>query len=87
MLRLVRFYTITGGREVKAWLAPAGTTYREAARKIHTDFYERFIKAEVIKVSDFLQLGSEQACRDAGKVRIAGPDDKVEGNEIVKILI
>ncbi len=44
----------------------------QTAGIIHTDFEKGFIRAEVIKYDDYVALGSEKACRDAGKIGIEG---------------
>ena len=46
----------------------------QAAGVIHTDFEKGFIRAEVIAYEDFISLGSESACRDAGKLRVEGKE-------------
>ena len=46
----------------------------QAAGVIHTDFEKGFIRAEVIAYKDYVELGSESACRDAGKLRVEGKE-------------
>ena len=46
----------------------------QCAGIIHSDFERGFIRAEVIKYEDFIELGSEAACREAGKIAIEGKD-------------
>jgi ribosome-binding ATPase YchF (GTP1/OBG family) len=46
----------------------------ETAGIIHTDFERGFIRAEVIKYTDYVELGSERACRDVGKIGIEGKE-------------
>ena len=50
---------------------------------IHTDFEKGFIKAEVISYDDFIQLGSESACREAGKLRIEGKEYIVKDGDVM----
>ena len=71
LLNLETFFT-TGADESRAWTYSRGTKAPQAAGVIHTDFEKGFIRAEVIKYADYVALGSEKACRDAGKIGIEG---------------
>ena len=55
----------------------------QAAGVIHTDFEKGFIRAEVIKYIDFTTLGSEAACKDAGKLGVEGKQYIVEDGDIM----
>src|SRR5690625_3036346 len=67
LLNLITYFT-AGEKEVNAWTITEGMTAPQAAGVIHTDFEKGFIRAEVIAYDDFVQYGSEAACRDAGKI-------------------
>lgn len=82
LLNLKTFFTV-GEKEVKAWTFRAGYKAPQAAGVIHTDFERGFIRAEVIKYNDFVALGSEAACREAGKLGIEGKDYVVEDGDIM----
>lgn len=82
LLNLKTFFTV-GEKEVKAWTFRAGYKAPQAAGVIHTDFGRGFIRAEVIKYNDFVALGSEAACREAGKLGIEGKDYVVEDGDIM----
>ncbi len=82
MLDLVTFFTTTNN-EVRAWTVKKGTKAPQAAGKIHTDFEKGFIRAEVIRWKDLLELGSEAACRSAAKMRIEGRDYAVCDGDVV----
>src|SRR5439155_8461812 len=69
LLNLSTYFT-AGEKEVRAWTITKGMVAPQAAGVIHTDFEKGFIKAEVIKYNDFVKLGSESACRDAGKLNV-----------------
>lgn len=84
LLDLQTFYT-AGPKEVRAWPLRRGLTARDAAGEIHGDFAEKFIKAEVIPYDDFMKLGSEQAARDAGKLRVEGKDYVVADGDVLHI--
>ncbi len=55
----------------------------QCAGIIHTDFEKGFIRAEVIKYDDYITLGSESACRDAGKIAIEGKEYVVQDGDIM----
>jgi GTP-binding protein YchF len=73
LLGLQTFLT-TGEKESRAWTIKAGTLAPQAAGVIHTDFEKAFIRVEVINWEDLITLGSEAACRAAGKLRIEGKE-------------
>lgn len=82
ILNLRTFFT-SGPKETRAWTFHAGDKAPQAAGVIHTDFEKGFIRAEVIKMDDYLALGSEAACRDAGKLNIEGKDYIVQDGDIM----
>jgi hypothetical protein len=82
LLRLATYFT-AGVQEVRAWTITKGMLAPQAAGVIHTDFEKGFIRAEVIKYQDFVELGSEVACRDAGKLAVQGKDYLVEDGDIM----
>jgi hypothetical protein len=82
LLKLQTYFT-AGVKEVRAWTITEGMKAPEAAGVIHTDFEKGFIKAEVIAYKDFTSLGSEAACRDAGKLRIEGKEYVVQDGDVM----
>ena len=82
LLNLKTYFT-AGKKEVRAWTITDGTKAPAAAAVIHTDFEKGFIRAEVIAYDDFVSLGSEQACRDNGKVSIQGKEYIVNDGDIM----
>ena len=82
MLDLISFFT-TGEDEVRAWTLTRGTAAKKAAGKIHSDIERGFIRAEVIAYEDFIALGSEAKCKEAGKLRLEGKDYVVKDADIV----
>jgi GTP-binding protein YchF len=82
LLDLISFLT-TGEDEVRAWTIPQGTTARKAAGKIHSDIERGFIRAEVVAYEDFVALGSEAKCKEAGKLRLEGKDYIVQDGDII----
>jgi len=82
LLNLVTFFT-AGPKEVKAWTAKKGTTASRAGGIIHSDFERGFIRAEVIKIDDFLALGSETASKEMGKMQIEGREYVVQDGDVI----
>lgn len=82
LLNLETYFT-AGVKEVRAWTINKGMTAPQAAGVIHTDFEKGFIRAEVIKYNDFVSLGSEAACKDAGKQGVEGKEYVVEDGDIM----
>ena len=76
-------YFTAGVKEVRAWTIHNGMTAPQAAGVIHTDFEKGFIRAEVIAYDDFVSLGSESACRDAGKLSVEGKDYVVNDGDVM----
>jgi len=84
MLNLQTFFTV-GPKEIRAWTIKKGMTAPQAAGVIHSDLERGFIRAEVMKYVDFVKLGSEHACREAGKFYIEGKSYIVEDGDILHI--
>jgi GTP-binding protein YchF len=82
LLDLITFFT-SGPKETRAWTLPRGARAPQAAGQIHTDFERGFIRAETIAYDDFIALGGEQACRDAGRMRSEGRDYVVQDGDIL----
>jgi hypothetical protein len=81
-LQLETYFTV-GVKEVRAWTYKRGFKAPQAAGVIHTDFEKGFIRAEVIKYADFISLGSEQACKEAGKMGVEGKEYVVQDGDIM----
>lgn len=84
-LGLVNFFT-AGPKEVHVWTCSRGDKAPVAAGKIHTDMEEGFIRMEVIRCEDLIELGSEAAVARAGKQRVEGRSYKVQDGDIVVVL-
>ena len=82
LLDLISFVT-TGEDEVRAWPIRRGTPALRAAGKIHSDIERGFIRAEVVAYDDFIRLGSEARCREAGKLRLEGKEYVVADGDII----
>ncbi|MBP3419621.1 MAG: redox-regulated ATPase YchF [Marinifilaceae bacterium] len=73
LLDLQTYFT-AGPKEVRAWTFKRGMKAPQCAGVIHTDFEKGFIRAEIIKYNDFVALGSEAKCKEAGKMSVEGKD-------------
>ncbi|MCZ8022894.1 MAG: redox-regulated ATPase YchF [Cyclobacteriaceae bacterium] len=82
LLNLITYFT-AGVQEVRAWTIKRGWKAPAAAGVIHTDFEKGFIKAEVIKLSDYQQYKTEVACKEAGKMAIEGKEYVVQDGDIM----
>lgn len=82
LLNLETYFTV-GVKEVRAWTYHKGYKAPQAAGVIHSDFEKGFIRAEVIKYNDYIELKSESACRDAGKLNVEGKEYVVEDGDIM----
>ena len=85
LLGLQTFFT-AGADECRAWTIHKGDKAPKAAGVIHTDIDKGFIRAEVIKYDDFVQYGSEAACRAAGRLATEGKDYIVADGDIMHFL-
>lgn len=84
MLNLISFFTV-GGKENRAWTIRKGMLAPQAAGVIHSDLERGFIRAEVIKYADLVQLGSELKCKEAGKLAVEGKNYEVQDGDILHI--
>jgi ribosome-binding ATPase YchF (GTP1/OBG family) len=84
LLDLQTFFTV-GPKEIRAWTIRKGMTAPQAAGVIHSDLERGFIRAEVMKYEDFTRLGSEQACKESGKLFVEGKGYIVGDGDILHI--
>ena len=82
LLDLITFFT-AGKKEVRAWTVKKGAKAPQAAGTIHTDFEKGYIKAEVIKLKDYIEYKTELACKEAGKIAIEGKGYEVVDGDIM----
>ncbi len=87
ILNLVTFYTIKGGEETRAWTLREGATAPEAGGVVHTDFQEKFIRAEIINYKNLLEAGSWTSARSKGLIRTEGKDYLVKDGDIIEFKI
>jgi len=84
ILGLHSFFT-AGETEVHAWTIKKGDTAHFAAKAIHSDFYDRFIRAEVVHYDDFVKNGSFAKCKETGTWRLEGKEYIVQDGDILVI--
>jgi len=82
LLNLITYFT-AGEKEVRAWTIKRNWKAPQAAGVIHTDFEKGFIRAEVIKLSDYQKYKTEAACKEAGKMGVEGKEYVVEDGDIM----
>ncbi len=85
LLGLQTFFT-AGPKEVHAWTFIKGSKAPQCAGIIHSDFERGFIRAETISYADYIALGGEQACKEAGKMRSEGKDYVVQDGDLMNFL-
>jgi ribosome-binding ATPase len=85
-LNLITFLT-TGDTETRAWTTLRDATAPFAGRSIHTDFQEKFIRAEVISYNDLIECGSYAIARERGKLRIEGKEYIVKDGDVIEFRV
>ena len=84
LLGLQSFFTVSE-QECHAWTLKKGTNAQEAAGEVHTDFYNRFIRAEVVNFDDFVAAGSFSKAKEHGTWRLEGKEYIVKDGDVLLI--
>lgn len=84
LLGLQSFFTV-GDDECRAWTIRKGMNAQEAAGEIHTDFFKKFIRAEVVSYDDYIEFGSFSKSKEAGKWRLEGKEYVVKDGDIISV--
>ena len=87
VLDLITFYTVTGGKETRAWPIKRGSKILTAAGKVHSDFEEKFIKGEVIPWKSIIEVGSWVKAKELGQIKTVGKDYEVEDGDVIEFKI
>ncbi len=82
LLGLITFFT-AGPKESRAWAVEAGSSAPQAGAKIHTDFQDKYIKAEVCPWQDIISYGGETNAKAHGKVRTEGREYLVQDGDVI----
>jgi ribosome-binding ATPase YchF (GTP1/OBG family) len=86
LLGLMTFLT-TGEDETRAWTVKKNATAPEAGAAIHTDFKDRFIRAEVIHWTKLLEAGSYAVAREKGLVRTEGKEYLTQDGDVIEFKV
>jgi len=86
LLNLITFFTMNE-KEIRAWEIKQGTLAPQAGGVIHSDFEEKFIKAEVISWDKLIEAGSWHKAKESGIVQTAGKDYLVQDGDVIYFLI
>jgi len=83
-LGLITFFTVKGKKQVQAWPIKKGATAIEAAARVHTDFAQRFIKAELIDWQKLTKFRSWPEAKQAGAVDLVGRDKMIKDGQVIE---
>lgn len=86
LLNLITYFT-TGEDETRAWTVLRDSTAPVAGQAIHTDFKDKFIRAEVVHCDDLLNSGGYGPAREKGKVRTEGKEYIVKDGDVIEFKI
>jgi len=86
-LDLITFYTIKGGKETRAWTLKKGKTCLEGGGIVHSDFKEKFIKAEVIPWQKLIETGAWTKAKEQGLIKTVGKDYIIQDGDIIEFKI
>lgn len=85
-LGLISYFT-SGEKETRAWTVPQGSTGPEAGAAIHSDFRDKYIRAQVVTFDDLIECGSLKQARDEGKLRLEGREYIVRDGDVIEFKI
>jgi len=85
-LGLMSYFT-TGEKETRAWTVPIGATGPEAGAAIHTDFKDKYIRAQVVAFEDLVAAGSRGSAKEAGQIRTEGKEYIVKDGDVIEFMI
>ncbi|MFC1618222.1 redox-regulated ATPase YchF [Patescibacteria group bacterium] len=86
LLNLITFFT-AGEKEAHAWTTKKGATAPIAAGEIHSDFEEKFIRAEVVSWQDLVDNKGYAGARDIGKIGTEGKNYIVQDGDVIVVKI
>lgn len=84
-LGLMSYFT-TGEKETRAWTVKIGSTGPEAGAAIHTDFKDKYIRAQVVTFDDLVECGSLKQAREEGKLRTEGKEYIVQDGDVIEFM-
>lgn len=86
LLGLMTYFT-TGEKETRAWTVKIGSTAPQAGAAIHSDFEQKFIRADIIGTQELLDAGSFAEARAQGKLRTEGKDYIVQDGDVIEFRV
>ncbi len=86
LLNLIKFFT-TNEKETKQYLLKKNNNILNASKKIHNDFYKKFIKAKITNYKNFIKYKGWNFLKKKGKIRIKGKKYKIKNNDIIYIIL
>jgi hypothetical protein len=86
-LDLIIFFTIVGGKEIGALEIKRGANILDAAQNVHSDFKEKFKKAEVLTFEKLIEAGNWQEAKEKGLIRTEGKQYLVQDGDIIEFKI
>lgn len=87
ILDLITFFTIAGGKETRAWTLKRGGSAPQSGGVVHSDFEEKFIRAEAINWQKLVEAGSWKEAREKGWLKVVGKDHIVQDGDIIEFKI
>lgn len=87
ILDLITFFTVAGGKETRAWTLKRGGTTPLAGGIVHSDFQEKFIRAEVINWEKLVETGSWKETKELGWLKTVGKDYLVQDGDVIEFKI
>ena len=86
LLGLMSYFT-TGETETRAWTVEIDSTAPEAGAAIHSDFRDRFIRAEVVAYDKLVEAGSFAKAREKGWIRTEGKEYLVQEGDVIEFKV
>ena len=87
ILDLITFYTITGGKETRAWTLKRGLKAPAAGDIVHSDFGEKFIRAEVINWQKLVEVSNWKTAKEKGWIQTIGKDYAIQDGDVIEFKI
>ncbi|MDI6602698.1 MAG: redox-regulated ATPase YchF [Patescibacteria group bacterium] len=87
ILDLITFFTVAGGKETRAWTLKKGLKAPDAGGVVHTDFKEKFIRAEVVNWQKLVEAGNWLKAREKGLIKTVGKDYVVEDGDVIEFKV
>ena len=87
ILDLITFYTVAGGKETRAWTLKRGLKAPDAGGVVHSDFEEKFIRAEVLPWQKLVATSGWKEARELGWLKIVGRDYIVQDGDVIEFKI